>query len=90
MISLVRPPILTSTSVAAADQPHDSPGKPPLLIETIFTDRKAINMTDPFQGSDTQAFIEVIDGVRHHVPYFLWIGWLISYLIFHILSLGIR
>jgi len=42
----------------------------PLLIETIFSDRKTIKMVGPLQESDAQAFIDVIDGVRHHVPDF--------------------
>lgn len=38
----------------------------PSLIETIFSDRKAAEMVDRLQGSEAQAFIDVIDGVRHH------------------------
>ena len=42
----------------------------PPLIETIFSDRKAINMADRLQASDAQALIDVMDRVRHHVSYF--------------------
>ena len=42
----------------------------PSLIETIFSSRKTINMVDPLQDSDAQAFIDVIDEVRHHIPGF--------------------
>ena len=42
----------------------------PSLIETIFSDKKAIKTADPLQKSDAQAFIDVIDRVRHYVPYF--------------------
>lgn len=35
----------------------------PSLIETIFSDRKATEAVDRLQGSDTQAFIDVIDRV---------------------------
>ena len=41
----------------------------PSLIETIFSDRKTIEMVDCLQGSDTQAFIDVIDEVSHHILY---------------------
>ena len=40
----------------------------PSLIETIFSDSKAIKTADPLQKTDAQAFIDVVDGVRHHVP----------------------
>ena len=42
----------------------------PSLIETIFSDRKAIKTADPLQKSDAQTFVDVIDRVCHHVPYF--------------------
>lgn len=42
----------------------------PSLIETVFSDRKAIKTVDPLQSSDAQALIDVIDRVCHHVPYF--------------------
>jgi len=35
----------------------------PSLIETIFSDRKTAKMVDRLQGSEAQAFIDVIDGV---------------------------
>ena len=38
----------------------------PSLIETIFSDEKMTKMIDNLQESDAQAFIDVIDGVRHH------------------------
>lgn len=38
----------------------------PSLIEMISSDRKTIEMVDCLQGSDAQAFINVIDGVRYH------------------------
>ena len=37
----------------------------PSLIESIFSDKKTADMVDRLQGSDVQAFIDVIDGVRH-------------------------
>jgi len=40
----------------------------PSLIEAVFSDRKVINMVDLLQESHAQAFIDVIDGVRHHPP----------------------
>ena len=61
----------------------------PPLIETIFSDRKAIKMADPLQKSDAQAFIDMIDSVCHHVPYFRRIGWLTPLSIFYILLLGV-
>ena len=39
----------------------------PSLIETIFSDRKTMDMANPLRASDAQVFIDVIDGVRHHV-----------------------
>jgi len=50
----------------------------PSLIEAIFSDRKTINMVGPLQESDAQAFIDAIDGVRHHVLDFRGIGLLTS------------
>ena len=44
--------------------PHD---ELPSLIQTIFSDRKTVEMVDYLQGGDTQAFIDVIDEVRHHI-----------------------
>ena len=37
----------------------------PSLIELIFSDKKTADMVDHLQGSDVQAFIDVIDEVRH-------------------------
>ena len=39
----------------------------PSLIELIFSDKKTVNMVDRLQESDAQAFIDVIDGVRHRI-----------------------
>ena len=46
--------------------PHD---ELPSLIETIFSGRKS-NMVDRLSGSDAQAFIDVMDEVRHRAHYF--------------------
>jgi len=45
--------------------PQDKDKNAP-LIETIFSDRRAIDVIDCLQKSDAQAFIDAIDGVRHH------------------------
>ena len=36
----------------------------PFLIKTIFSDRETIKMVDQLRGSDAQAFVDIIDGVR--------------------------
>ena len=41
----------------------------PSLIETIFSN-KTTNIVDRLQESNAQAFINVIDGVRHQTLYF--------------------
>ena len=41
----------------------------PSLIETIFSDRETAKMVDRLRGSEAQAFIDVIDGVRHCALY---------------------
>ena len=41
----------------------------PSLIETIFSDRRRTDMVDRLQGSDAQAFIDVVDGVCQHTPF---------------------
>ena len=39
----------------------------PSLIDTIFLDKKITDIVDYLQESDAQAFVDVIDGVRHRV-----------------------
>ena len=41
----------------------------PSLIETIFSEKKT-DVVARLSGSDAQAFIDVIDEVRHHTLYF--------------------
>ena len=41
----------------------------PSLIETVFPGKKA-DVVDRLSGSDAQAFIDVMDEVRHHTLYF--------------------
>ena len=50
------------------------PDEFPLLIETIFSGRQAANVVDSLQGSDSQAFIDVMDGVRHRPLWFRGTG----------------
>ena len=40
--------------------------KLPSFIETIFSDKKTINMMGCLQEGDAQAFIDAVDVVRHH------------------------
>jgi len=44
------------------------PGELPSLIETIFSGRKS-NVVGHLRGSDAQAFIDIMDEVRHHAHY---------------------
>lgn len=39
----------------------------PSFIEAIFSDEKTTSMVDCLRKSDAQVFIDVIDGVCHHV-----------------------
>ena len=38
----------------------------PSLIKAVFSGSRATNVVDSLQGSDVQAFIDVMDGVCHH------------------------
>jgi len=76
----------SSTAIDSHEQPWRllisgtiSQDELPLLIGNIFSDGKATDLVDPLQASDAQALIDVIDRVRHCVP-FLW-KWL-TYLMF--------
>jgi len=44
------------------------PGELPSLIETIFSGRKS-NVVGRLRWSDAQAFIDIMDEVRHHAHY---------------------
>ena len=46
----------------------------PPIIEAIFSSRKTTDMIDRLQESDAQAFIDVIDEVRHQTLYFRGMG----------------
>ena len=56
------------------------------LIETIFSDEKATEMVDGLQESNAQAFIDVIDEVRHRTLSFRGMGQYVSLSTFYILS----
>jgi len=41
----------------------------PSLIETVLSGRKT-DVADRIRGSNAQAFVDVLDEVRHHIHYF--------------------
>jgi len=43
-----------------------SEGELASLIETIFSNRNAIDLAGCLQGSDVQTFVDVVDEVRCH------------------------
>jgi len=66
---LPNPPIVVDSHKQAWQQLINrtiSQDELPSLIETVFSNRKAINTVDPLRESDAQALIDVIDMVRHH------------------------